>query len=264
MKASIEDVLSLKAILNKHDRQEKHIGYHILPERFNSLIAGTEHENKYAYYEKERFAFFKDNVQFLGAKIIDIGCNTGYFLFGALDSGAKEVTGYEGKKSCGDFLEQAVLLLSDKNNFIVNNHYYQFDDASEKYDIGLLLNVIHHTGDDYHSDKTDIDEAKENMLKQVNLLSHQIGILIFQMGYNWKGNRNLCLFPNGTKSEMIEFIQQGTLGYWDVTCIGIPEKQDGVVRYKKPNDKNIKRNDALGEFLNRPVFILKSRQFQGN
>lgn len=260
MTITAKEVLDLKAILNEHSRQEKHIGYHILPERFNRFLAGTEHENNYVFSERERFDFFKKNVEFSGRKVIDIGCNIGYFLFSILDSGAKQVTGYEGKKSCGDFLKKAIALDNEEDKFILYNEYYQFDDTSEKYDIGLLLNVIHHTGDDYRSDEKNIIAAKENMLKQVNLLSHQINTLVFQMGYNWKGNRDLCLFANGTKSEMIDYLEKGTSEYWDITCIGIPEKSGGKVQYCYRNEKNIERDDSLGEFLNRPIFILKSKQ----
>lgn len=264
MAASVKDVIELKSILDEHNRQEKHIGYHILPERFNKILAGTENENKYTFYERERFSFFKDNVDFSDKRVIDIGCNIGYFLFNILDLDARQVTGYEGKKSCGDFLKAAINLAGVKNKFNLHNQYYQFDDASVKYDVGLLLNVIHHTGDDYGTDKKDIITAKENMIKQVNLLSYQVDRLIFQMGFNWKGNRDLCLFANGTKKEMIDYIREGSSDYWDIECIGVAESLNGVIKYNYLNEKNIERNDSLGEFLNRPIFILKSKKFKNN
>lgn len=262
MTISTQDVLNLKTILDEHSRQEKHIGYHILPERFNRFLSGSGHENKYIFSERERFNFFKQQVDFKQRKVIDIGCNIGYFLFSILDAGAANVTGYEGKKSCGEFITQALAIADDKEKFHFFNQYYQFGKEAAKYDIGLLLNVIHHTGDDYRSDETDIEKAKENMLSQLNQLSGQVETLIFQMGFNWKGNRNLCLFANGTKREMIDFIEKGTVGYWDVAAIGIAEKSDESINYQPLSESNIARVDALGEFLNRPLFILKSKNYQ--
>jgi hypothetical protein len=36
--------------------------------------------------------------------------------------------------------------------------------------------------------------------------------------------------------------------------------QNGKINYKLLNHSNIERNDSLGEFLNRPLFILKSKK----
>jgi predicted rRNA methylase YqxC with S4 and FtsJ domains len=78
----------LKAILMKTRKDEKHRGYHILPERLNSKISSDELKNKYVFYEKERLAYMKSKIDFQNKTVLDIGCNTGYFLFDLLDSGA--------------------------------------------------------------------------------------------------------------------------------------------------------------------------------
>ena len=82
--------------------------------------------------------------------------------------------------------------------------------------------------------------------------------MVFQLGFNWKGNRNLGLFENGSKVELIDFIAEGVKNYWTIEKIGIAEAANNSIEYCDLNDNNIIRNDKIGEFLNRPIFILKS------
>ncbi|MCF6204852.1 MAG: hypothetical protein L3J59_14485, partial [Methylococcaceae bacterium] len=90
-------------------------------------------------------------------------------------------------------------------------------------------------------------------------LSRKTRYLVFQLGFNWKGDVKKPLFKNGTKEEMISFITKGVESSWEVKSIGIAEKTNNKYIYKNINTNNIKRDDSLGEFLNRPLFILKSK-----
>jgi hypothetical protein len=99
------------------------------------------------------------------------------------------------------------------------------------------------------------------MLDNINKLESRCDKLIFQMGFNWKGDIKQCLFSNGTKKEMIDFIKKGTENYWNIESIGIAQvDSNGSIVYEDLNENNIKRDDTLGEFLNRPIFILKSKK----
>lgn len=254
----------LRALLDRHNRSEKHIGYHILPERLNALVAGTELANRYTFHEPARMAFFREQVDFAGKRVLDIGCNIGYFLMGALDAGAAQVVGYEGKASCGEFVGQAISELGEESRFSFHPRYYQFDGEGQHYDVALLLNVLHHLGDDYGDRYGDGSQAmaaaKQQMLDQLNRMAGHVDTLIFQLGFNWKGNRHTCLFEHGTKAEIIDFVTRGTAAHWTLQAIGVPERHDGVVRYAPLSAGNILRDDSLGEFLNRPIFVLRSRQ----
>lgn len=257
MSISANDALQLQSILRQHQRAEKHIGYHILPERFNALL-DAEHRNSYTFFERERFDFFCQHVNFREKRVIDIGCNIGYFLFGALDQGAAQVTGFEGKESCGSFLQAAIRRAGVSERFAFFNEYFRFDAGSMPHDVGILLNVLHHLGDDFGS-APDITAAKQQMLQQLNGLATSIGTLIFQMGFNWQGNRHACLFEQGTKAEMIDFLREGTRAHWNLRAIGVAVRGGNAIRYEILNQNNIRRDDSLGEFLNRPVFILDSK-----
>ncbi len=245
-------------VLKKTGSTEKHRGYHIIPERLNSRIEDESLKSRFVFYERERLSFIKSKVDVKGKKILDIGCNTGYILFDLLDSGAADVTGFEGKPLCSEFLNKAVALFGEEQRFHFHNRYFEFDEVKENYDVTVLLNVLHHVGDDYGDKGLNIKYARKKILEQLNSLAGHTEYLVFQMGFNWQGNISQCLFDNGTKGEMIEFIKNGIEGIWEIDAVGIPEKTNGIVEYKELNDSNIKRDDSLGEFLNRPLFILRS------
>jgi SAM-dependent methyltransferase len=196
---------------------------------------------------------------------LDIGCNTGYFLFELIERGVKFATGYEGGKFHAKFCQEAISLL-EINNARIINEYYNFHEE-EHFDIALLLNVLHHVGDDYGDTGLSMKNAKKAIIEQLNSLSNHADFVVFQLGFNWKGDITKCLFENGTKKEMIDFITNGIKNHYDILSIGIAQKKNGIVYYEDVNEENIKRDDSLGEFLNRPLFILKSvnityRQFQ--
>ncbi|HEY4074789.1 MAG TPA: hypothetical protein VGM52_16960 [Herbaspirillum sp.] len=260
MEAATKSAASeLRSLLQQHNKTEKHIGYHILPERLNAIFTDDKDRNKYTFYERERFAFFCDNVDFKSKRVLDIGCNIGYFLFGFLDIGAKNVTGYEGKLSCGQYLNKAIQITGEEKRFDFHNEYLDFQSIDGKYDVTFLLNVLHHLGDDYGNQSLDIASAKKLMMEQLNALRSHTSTLIFQLGFNWKGNRNVCLFEHGTKAEMIQYITEGTRDHWDIKNIGIAQRVgDGIV-YAPVSDSNIERDDSMGEFLNRPIFVLQSK-----
>lgn len=258
MTVMFETSVALKNMLDEHSRAEKHIGYHILPEYFNSALRGSEFENQYTFFERERFSFFKQHIDFNGKQVIDIGCNIGYFIFSIIDEGAKNVVGYEGKSSCVNFIREALSYHKEALKFEVYNQYFDFKDVDRKFDVGLLLNVIHHLGDDFGETTLSIERAKAQMIEHLRSLSKKVDTLVFQMGFNWKGDRNKCLFEHGSKAEMIDFLCEGLKGLWEISAIGVAEKNEAGVSYQPLSEKNIQRDDSLGEFLNRPIFILKS------
>jgi hypothetical protein len=122
------------------------------------------------------------------------------------------------------------------------------------------LNVLHHVGDDYGEPSTSIDKARELIIYQLNNMSTLCDVMVLQLGFCWKGNITMGLFEHGTKQEMIEYLKNGIDGSWEILHIGIAEKNTNEVTYEELSDQNIARSDEMGEFLNRPMFILKSRR----
>ena len=70
--------------------------------------------------------------------------------------------------------------------------------------------------------------------------------------------RKKLLNLDGIKIELIDFVKKSTSGFLETINIGIPVQKDGVIYYKDLDEVNIARDDHLGEFLNRPLFVMKS------
>lgn len=242
-----------------YEAKSKHSNYQILPHRLREIL-GSSSLNTKSRYEQERLDYILSKVGMSGKTAIDIGGNTGFFTFELLDAGASHVTHYEGNKEHSDFVKMAAEALGDAARVNTVCGYYEFDGSdSNRYDVMLLLNVLHHVGFDYGDRDITIDEAKDHMMNQLNGLAKNADCIVLQIGFNWQGDISKGLFANGTKREMIDYIQAGVRDTWDVAAIGVAERVDGVVTYHDLNDRNVARDDSLGEFLNRPIFILKSK-----
>lgn len=234
-------------------------GYQRLASNFCGVLDDDLIE-KYSSYENERLEYIKQKISFKDARILDIGGNTGFFSYESINSGAVHADYYEGNGESMDFMKKSVEFFKMEDKINMNEGYYSFDeDHSNKYDIAYLLNVVHHIGGRSGDEMMDdMEEAKRNMIAAVNAMSANVSTLIFQMGFNWRGEVKHCLFTNGTKKEVIDFITEGTRDHWHVDAIGIAERHENGIVYADCNDTNIKRDDSLGEFLNRPLFIMSN------
>jgi SAM-dependent methyltransferase len=243
-----------------YSKISKHSHYQKLPEALKYLI--NDDLPIKSRYEDERFAYMIKNIAIEDKIVLDIGANTGYFAFELINKGARCVHVYEGNKDHADFIKYAANVIHLNKEIIVKNEYFDFSDINRNIncDIILLLNVLHHIGDDYGDTSITLEKAKQSIVNSINTFISQTSILIFQFGFNWKGDRNRPLFSTGSKSEMIDFIKEYTLKNWDIINIGIPVLINNTVEYTDVDEHNIHRYDNLGEFLNRPLFILKSKQ----
>lgn len=250
---------NIDKLIQLYSEKSKHSGYQVLPDRLEQILP-HDHVSIKSRHERERLDYILKELEIEDKTILDVGGNTGYFTFELIDNGAKQVHYYEGNKAHSEFVDLSSKVLGTTDKVKIANRYFNFDNLlDERYDIVLVLNILHHLGDDYGDTNLSLQEAKKTIINQMNNMANIAGTMVFQMGFNWKGNRYTCLFQNGTKGEMIEFIEKGTKNYWEIFKIGVPEKIDDKVIYKDLNDENIKRRDDLGEFLNRPIFIMKSK-----
>jgi SAM-dependent methyltransferase len=245
-------------LIDLYAQSSKHSNYQVLPKKLAEIIRQQDIKVT-SRYERERFKYITDNIDFGKSEVLDIGGNTGFFTFELIEHGAKHIHYYDGNPVHSTFVQLAANILNYENRIKVTNQFYSFDNKlNQNYDIILLLNVLHHLGDDYGDRSITIERAKNLILAQLNSIAVNTSLLVFQLGFNWKGDRNLGLFPNGTKGEMIKFISNGTQHFWKIMKIGIAERVNQQIIYSDLNDNNSERNDSLGEFLNRPVFIMTS------
>lgn len=241
--------------------QSKHAQYQVLPCELEFLAEDIQ-DKIVSRYERERLEYILKYIDVKNKNILDIGGNTGFFTFELNAAGAKKVVYQDCNKTHAQFVALSANYLKIYDKIEVVGHCYDFNesgvDATRFFDVILLLNVLHHFGDDFGDQTISMEKAKQEIIKHVNTLAKRCPLLVLQIGFNWKGDRNRCLFATGTKQEVIDFISEGTVGQWRIDKIGIAEMKNESIRYVDLNNKNIERIDALGEFLNRPIFILRS------
>ncbi|PRY64256.1 uncharacterized protein DUF1698 [Vreelandella songnenensis] len=248
---------TLKALYQK---TSKHSNYQTLPDCLKHLISEKSITTK-SRFESERFDYIKRILDFKDKKIMDIGGNTGYFTFQSIAEGARSANYVEGNKTHVEFVQAASKALEWNEKIRITSKYFNFEnseDDEKHFDIVLLLNVLHHLGDDYGVEKS-ISTVKSKIIDQLNSIASITHFCAFQLGFNWKGDRDMGLFENGQKREMIDYLVKGTQNNWNIIKIGIPEKINNKIVYCDANNENLDRKDSLGEFLNRPLFILESK-----
>lgn len=251
-------------LIQLYNKISKHSNYQVLAGPLRKHIPAEKLETR-SRFEQERLDYVLKKVPYENCVLSDIGGNTGFFSFEFIANGAQSVTLIEGNKDHSDFAQEAAAVLGWQEKFSVENRYVTFNEdlPTLEVDICLLLNVLHHVGDDYGDPSQSIESAKQNVLNSLVALARHTQYLVFQLGFNWKGDIRLPLFADGTKREMIDFVEEGTKGSWVIRNIGIAVSDGDSIIYNELESKNIERQDSLGEFLNRPIFIMESR-LRGN
>lgn len=257
----VENREKIKELRELYMEKGRHSQYQLLASDLQDIVgACVPYQPK---YERERLDYIEKNLDLKDKALIDIGGNTGYFTFEACKLGAKSVDYYEGNKTHADFVRLASEVLGTEERVTVYNEYYLAKAKERRYDVAVFLNVLHHLGYDY-CQGPDIERAKGGMIEYLNQLSCICDYVVLQMGFNWGGDIKKCLFLHGTKQEMEDYIKEGTKDFWEIEKTGIPVQRDGKIVYEDVCPENNRRDDAMGEFLNRPLFIMRSKTASKN
>lgn len=254
MSEKIKNLISLLAARSKHSEYQE-----IFPEL--KKILGIQ-EMVVNGRENSRWNFMLENFNWHGARVIDIGANTGYFSMAAIQAQAKEVLAIEGNVEHAQFIRSAAKMLNFDSRIKVEQRYFEasneefiFCDVNNAFDVVLYLNVVHHFGDDFGSKYMLIDDSLNEMRCQIQNISKYGEYCWFQMGFNWKGDRQKPLFSKGLKSELVNYVKLACNGFWDVKSISVYNEKSQA--YEEISERLMTRFDNLGEFLNRPLFLLK-------
>lgn len=252
--------METKKLRELYHATSKHSNYQVLPAALHRILGGGDISVN-SRHELARLLYICSKIDMSGLCVADIGGNTGYFSFEILEKGADSLSYYEGNKAHHDFVAGAATLLGLDDKLQTFNEYVDFQTTNlPKFDCVLLLNVLHHVGDDYGDQHINIENARQAILHSLAEISRQTHWLVFQLGFNWKGDRGLPIFEHGTKTELIDFISKGTSHDWNIHSIGIAEQNGDGIIFNDLNCSNTQRDDRLGEFLNRPLFIMQSKR----
>jgi hypothetical protein len=255
--------MTAASLLELYHVASKHSNYQTLPAQLQHVLSSDDISVK-SRHEEARLAYILSRVDFDGLRVADIGGNTGFFSFELLLHGARRMDYFEGNAAHHDFVQAAAAVLGLSGSLHTHHGYVAFEpDELPPVDCTILLNVLHHLGDDFGDPDLARDAAKGRILECLATLARSSRQLVFQLGFNWKGDRHQPLFPGGTKAEMIDFITKGTAADWTISSIGVAARHENGIRFADLCDANIARDDSLGEFLNRPIFIMRSRHRTG-
>jgi SAM-dependent methyltransferase len=240
-----------------YQHRSKHAHYQLVHPMVAALLGDTS-DLPAGKLEVERQAYFDRALPLLGARVLDIGCNTGYFSFGALHGGAQHVTCYEGNPEHAAFVAHCAEMAGVADRMTVHSRYFDFlAPVEETYDLTYCLNVLHHLGDDFGDRSLGVDAAKAQMLQSLRNMAAMTRVLVLQLGFNWKGDVRCPLFEGGEKAALIDFVAHGVGDSWTIEEVTVPHP---VTRAYEPiSEDNLPRNNQIGEFMNRPLFKLRSR-----
>ena len=233
----------------------KHSDYQLLHPSLGALLGDLPQPE--GRHEAQRHRYMAGRLSMADRTVLDIGANTGYFTFAALADGARKVVSQEGNAEHARFIQLAAAGMGLSERLEVRPAYFDFKGSSDdRFDVALCLNVLHHLGDDFGDRSLTLNAAKQEMLEALNRLALQVHDLWLQIGFNWKGDRRYPLFGSGTKAELIDFVRRGTQGSWRIQDVAAVHP--GTRDYAPLSEANAERFDALGEFLNRPLFHMTS------
>ena len=248
--------IALQEAFLRTRRGSKHACYQDIPSLLQPLLP-VPAADKLRRYDRERLRYLLARIEVRDRSVLDIGCNGGFFLLELLAAGARQTIGYEGSEDHAAFLAEAAATLGLGERLKVQPRYYDFDADTGHHDVALLLNVLHHVGDDYGDPALTLAGAREHILRSLRQMRKRCDVLVFQLGFNWKGQRGASLFGHGTIAEMVDFVQRGVHGHWHLRHVGVAVSATvGGIQYQDLGSDNGHRKNELGEFLNRPLFIL--------
>jgi len=251
-----DEVASLREAFERTRLGSKHACYQEIPALLRPHLADSSLP-ALRRYEAARLRYMLDRIEVEDRSVLDIGSNGGFFALEMLRFGARRATAYEGSPDHAAFLQAARRTLGLEARLQVHPRYFDFEHEHGHHDVGLLLNVLHHVGDDYGDTTLSVEGARREIARSLRRMREHCGTLVFQLGFNWKGNPRAGLFQHGTIDEMVAFVEAGIGHAWQIRHVGVAEHDatEGIV-YRDLCDGNRHRKDELGEFLNRPIFVL--------
>jgi cyclopropane fatty-acyl-phospholipid synthase-like methyltransferase len=212
--------------------------------------------------DKERAAFMFAQHSLSGKRVLDIGANQGYMTVEAALRGAKRVDAFESNEVDAVFLSQAAKLLPGLDRVTAHALNYDFDHPNDdRWNYVICLNVLHHIGRYFDTHVSDLAEAKNLMGPHLQRLLSKAGCVWLQLGFNWQGNTHQPLFSQGTKREMTDFVASLIKPKAYLAAIGIYNAQTKAYEKASYGDWEHplwQRIDSLGEFGNRPLYLIQS------
>ncbi|GAA4654152.1 hypothetical protein GCM10023142_12900 [Anaerocolumna aminovalerica] len=258
-------------ILNYYNDGGKHSSYQNYPTFVTKALGITAKIDENWRGDSKRYQYIKENLTFPhGIVVGDIGANTGRFCLDfAMENEQTDFVAIEINENNTNFIKM-ICDMFQINNVKVLNESAGLDniDNLPNLDIAFHMNVLHHTGVDFECDQVrNVNELKNYIITYLRKFKEKCNIIVFQLGYNWGGNKNTPIVSSDCITDMIEYqknvflqsgyeiVNMGLYHYDKKEYINVPVETTKEQLQVVINNLSMNLNS---EFYKRPIFILKS------
>jgi len=182
----------IKKLSELYSDSSKHSVYQNIPDFVREALDYTETIDEHWRGDSARWHYLRKSLYFDRESILDVGANTGFFTLSlAKEYPDSTCTALEGNENHAAFIRLLKEHFEMENVRILPRYLdIQGLDEIDRYDTILLFNVLHHAGVDFDqalvATKNDLFGY---LVHYMTKLKGHCNRVIFQMGYNWGGNK---------------------------------------------------------------------------
>ena len=170
----------------------KHSVYQNTPQFIRDELGYNETIDENWRGDSARWDYLRNHFNFSGQSVLDVGANTGFFALSiSHETPGAEVTALEGNTNHSKYIETIAEYFEIPNLHVLQQYLGLADIARlDQYDTVLLFNVLHHAGVDFDQDLMESEIGLfDYCIDYMEQLARKCSRIIFQMGYNWGGNK---------------------------------------------------------------------------
>ncbi|MBB6671505.1 class I SAM-dependent methyltransferase [Cohnella nanjingensis] len=278
--------MELKSILEKlYNDESKHSRYQNIPQFVKEASNYSEEINENWRGDTARYDYIRRTVKFGdGESIADIGANTGFFTLSlAYDNRINQFIAYEPNPNHAAFISE----IADQfqlTNVQTRNRSVGLQEINhiERVDRMIFFNVLHHAGVDFDQELVPSKaEFNDYIFQYISRLRNKTKQLMFQMGYNWGGDKTNPIVDSDQVREMTLYVSELFMDAgWKIKKIAYfsfrnkrgsyedlhEDLVSGISRNIRDSsvseslDKHIQELNMLGnsEFYKRPIFVVEA------
>lgn len=250
-------------LLSYYDDHSKHSHYQNYPSFVGEALGTKSGIDENWRGDTARYHYMEAHIPFdRFVSVGDIGANTGRFCLDLAHSHPSiRFTAIERNPNNIRFISLV------KESFSMCNietlcgtaEYGNISDLG-KYDAVLLMNVLHHAGVDFDMDLVrSPDKVEDYIVRYLIRLKEITGFLVFQMGYNWGGDKSKPIVSPSCPDAMIEYMQRVCdKSGWEISATALYESKTKAYVDSASPERDVLHPDFLSnsEFYKRPLYFL--------
>lgn len=275
----------LEKLHELYSDSSKHAVYQNIPDFVQKGLGYSETIDEHWRGDSSRWDYMNETLDFSNQSVLDVGANTGFFALSlARNYPDSTFTALEGNNNHAEFIGM-VKSHFELNNVTILPRYLDIVglDSLGKYDTILVFNVLHHAGVDFDQNKVNNrHELYKYLVAYMGKLAAHARRVIFQMGYNWGGNKQEPVVELNNDAGKYEYTSKFLReSGWHIEAMASPfaSGKPVPVTHKNVPDAIIAAantgNDAImrqqldtfmsadirtfSEFYRRPIFICSTR-----